>query len=110
MYFFYEILNSLKTVDEVKNFLKDILTLSELRMIKRRWHIAGLLFEGLDIRTVAYKSKTSTQTVSKIKRVLEEGHGGLVYALMLEKAKQKTEYVKLKKIKRGSSKYVKSWF
>ena len=62
IHFLYEIINNLKNVEEIKPFLKDILTSSELRMLKRRWHIASLLFEGNDVRTVAMKSKTSTQT------------------------------------------------
>lgn len=112
IYFFYEIISSLKNVEEAKLFLKDILTSSELRMLKRRWHIASLLYEGFDIRTVANKTKTSTQTVSKIKRILEEGHGGLSLALDRVKrmaVKERTELLKIRK-PRGGSKFVKSWF
>src|SRR3989344_3084054 len=112
IHFLYEIINNLKNVEEIKPFLKDILTSSELRMLKRRWHIASLLFEGNDIRTVAMKSKTSTQTVSKIKKVLEEGHGGLTTAIERSFEKQKKEkdqYLKSIKLKRGST-FVKTWF
>lgn len=112
IYFLYEIINSLKNVEEVKVFIKDILTKSELRMIKRRWHIASLLMEGLDIRNVAYKSRTSTATVSKVKRILEEGHGGLKLALArgkLRRDKEKEEYLKSKRVGSGS-KFVKNWF
>jgi len=112
IHFLYEIINNLKNVEEIKPFLKDILTSSELRMLKRRWHIASLLFEGNDIRTVAMKSKTSTQTVSKIKKVLEEGHGGLTTAIERSFEKQKKEkdqYLKSIKPNRGST-FVKTWF
>lgn len=112
IHFLYEIINNLKNVEEIKPFLKDILTSSELRMLKRRWHIANLLFEGNDVRTVAMKSKTSTQTVSKIKKILEEGHGGLKLALEKSFDKQKNDREKyLKSIKpKGGSKFVKGWF
>lgn len=112
IHFLYEIINNLKNVEEIKPFLKDILTSSELRMLKRRWHIASLLFEGNDVRAVAMKSKTSTQTVSKIKKILEEGHGGLKLALEKSFGKQKKDREKyLKSIKpKGGSKFVKSWF
>lgn len=112
IHFLYEIINNLKNVEEIKPFLKDILTSSELRMLKRRWHIANLLFEGNDVRTVAMKSKTSTQTVSKIKRILEEGYGGLKLALEKSFEKQKKEKEKYQKsIKhKGGSKFVKGWF
>ncbi len=112
IHFLYEIINSLKNVAEIKPFLKDILTSSELRMIKRRWHIANLLFEGHDVRTVALRSKTSTQTVSKIKKIIEEGHGGLKLAVERSSDKQKKEKeTYLKSIKPGGgSKFVKGWF
>ena len=106
IHFLYEIIHSLRNVDEVKLFLKDMLTTSELRMLKRRWHIANLLYEGYDIRTVAYKSKTSTTTVSKIKHILDEGNGGLNIALSSTRKTQE----KQRKRRVGGSKYVKDWF
>jgi len=111
VHFLYEIINDLRKVEELKPFLKDILTSSELRMLKRRWHIASLLLEGKDIRTVAMKSKTSTQTVSKIKKILEEGHGGLRYAIEKSHRKQKKEKEEFIKKNRpsGGSKFVKRW-
>lgn len=109
IFFLYEILNSLKNVDEVKLFVKDILTKSELRMLKRRWHIARLLTKGLDIRAVAQQSKTSTQTVSKIKKILEEGHGGLLLAIERTRAKQINER-RHARVGLRSSKYVRGWF
>lgn len=111
IHFLYEIVGMLKNVEEIKKFFKDILTRSELRMIKRRWHIANLLSEGFDIRTVAYKSKTSTQTVSKIKQILEEGQGGLRLALermSLRIKQERTRYIDSKRARAGS-KYVKGW-
>jgi len=91
IHFLYEIINSLRNTKEVKAFLKDILTRSELIMLKRRWHIAGMLYEGIDIRTVAMLTHTSTNTVNRIKRVLDEGQGGLIVALEKSKKKQKRE-------------------
>lgn len=112
IHFLYKVLHSLNNVEEIKLFIKDILTRSELRMLKRRWHIANLLLEGLDIRTVAMKSKTSTQTVSKIKQILEEGNGGLLLALNRvgdRMKKEKSMFSKTKKLK-GGSKLIKNWF
>jgi len=81
IYFLYEILSRLKNIDEIKVFFKDILTSSELRMLKRRWHIACLLDKDWDLRRVADKSKTSTSTVIRLKKLIEEGRGGLKLAL-----------------------------
>ncbi len=112
IHFLYEIFNSLKNVDEIKIFIKDVLTKSELRMLKRRWHIASLLLAGFDMRTVASKSKSSTNTVLKIKKILEEGNGGLKLALERSKIKEHKEKEKFLKAQRptGGSKYVKGWF
>lgn len=112
IHFLYEVINNLKNVEEIKPFLKDILTKSELRMIKRRWHVATLLAEGLGIREVADKSKTSTATVSKIKQVLEEGYGGLKLAIERSRLREKKEREKyLKSFSRASSpKLVRKWF
>ena len=112
IHFFYEILNSLKNVEEIKLFIKDILTKSELRMLKRRWHIVNLLNDGEDIRNAARKSKTSTATVIKIKIIMEEGTGGLKLALDRSskiKAKEKEDYLKSKQPIYGST-FVKKWF
>lgn len=112
IHFLYEILGSLKNVEEVKLFIKDLLTRSELIMLKRRWHIANLLYEGWDIREVAQKSHTSTQTVGRVKKSLEEGYGGLLLALERTKQKEKKdnkEY-RISKMPKGGSKYVKGWF
>lgn len=113
IHFLYEIFNSLKSTREIKLFLRDILTRSELRMIKRRWHIANLLLDpfGYDIRWISRKSKTSTQTISRIKSILETGEGGLKLAVErvrkhLEKERQK--YIDSKRS--GGSKFVKGWF
>jgi TrpR-related protein YerC/YecD len=106
IYFLYEALRSLKDIDEMKRFTKDIFTSSELRMLKRRWHIANLLAEGHDIRFVAQQTRTSTQTVMKMKLILEEGTGGLLLAMQRMWDKEKRSQTR---IIRGGSKYVKGW-
>jgi TrpR-related protein YerC/YecD len=111
IYFLYESIGVMSNIEELKNFFKDILTRSELRMLKRRWHVANLLNQGLDIRTVSRKSKTSTQTVSKIKQILEGNRGGL--KLAIDRVNKKTLKEKQQFISQrtsGGSKYVKKWF
>lgn len=112
IHFLYEIVFSLKDIEEMKLFLKDILTKSELRMIKRRWHIANMVYDGLDIRTIAARAESSTQTVSRIKKTMEEGNGGLRIGIERVNTKQSEErkkHLRSKKPRRGS-KFVKGWF
>lgn len=96
IHFLYDILNKLKNIDEIKVFFKDILTPSELRMLKRRWHIACLLDEGWDLRKAAVRSQTSSSTVVKVKKLIAEGRGGLKLALERTRSKrrQKVPYEK----------------
>lgn len=80
--FLYEIiLKAAKAQDELRNFLEDLLTSSEIRMIKRRWHVANLLDEGKSIRAVAQEAGVGTDTVERIAKKLDEGKGGLTKAL-----------------------------
>jgi TrpR-related protein YerC/YecD len=112
IYFLYDALNSLDNIDEVKLFMKDMLTKSELRMLKRRWHIANLLFQGNNIRSVAIEANASTQTVVRLKQILEEGQGGLSLAIQRTHKKIIDQHKKQNNAKRyrGGSKYVKGWF
>lgn len=80
--FLYEIiLKASRSLNELKFFLEDLLTSSEIRMIKRRWHVANLLDEGKSIREVAVEAGVGTDTVERIARRIEEGKGGLAKAL-----------------------------
>lgn len=108
IHFLYEIISSMSGRENLKLFLKDILTKSELRMLKRRWHIANLLFDGYDIRTIANMSRTSTATVMRVKQILEGERGGLLLGIKTFRAKIKQE--RKDKYPRQGSKFVKNWF
>lgn len=87
--FLYEvILKAAKVKDELRYFLEDLLTSSEVRMIKRRWHVANLLDEGKSIREVAVKAGVGTDTVERIARRIEQGKGGLARALELVRGRR----------------------
>ncbi len=53
------------------DILKELLTDSELRMIKQRLLIIKLLEEGLSIRAIAERAKVGTDTVVRVSRKLE---------------------------------------
>lgn len=72
----YEGILHLHTEDEIKRFLTDLLSPSELDDVNKRFHIASLLKEGLSQREVADKvrrtwRKASTTTVTKTKQILD---------------------------------------
>lgn len=62
-----------KNISIPDHVLKELLTASEIRMLKNRWQIVNLLEEGLSIRKVAEKVKVGTDTVVRVARMLEKG-------------------------------------
>lgn len=60
-----------KNIQIPVDFLKDLLTPSEWRMLKNRFQIMSLLEEGLSIRKVADKVGVGTDTVVRVARMVE---------------------------------------
>ncbi len=58
---------SLKNEKEVKNFLRDLLTLPEIKEASKRYYIASLLWDKkLTYKQIARQAKTSTATVTRV--------------------------------------------
>jgi TrpR-related protein YerC/YecD len=72
---------SLRSRDEVKRFLRDLCTLSELEALAHRWQTARLVDEGVPYHEVAQRVPTSTATVSRVAQWLRHGSGGYRLAL-----------------------------
>lgn len=77
---------SLRTVDEAKMFLRDLLTEGEIQMIVERWKVARLLDEGQSYREISSITGLSSRTIARISRWLQEGAGG--YRALLERRKK----------------------
>lgn len=60
-----------KNIQIPTNFLKDLLTPSEIRMLKNRFQIMNLLQDGLSIRKVATVVRVGTDTVVRVSRMME---------------------------------------
>ena len=73
---FYSMVSLLKTRDEVKNFFKDLLTLSEIVMISRRIQIAKMLLEGYTYDEIRKRLKVGFSNVAQVERWLNNGFGG----------------------------------
>jgi len=65
----------LKTKEDLKKFLEDILTPAEIETLYERLQIIKFLKSGLSQREIAEKLKTSTTTVNRWARVLKYGSG-----------------------------------
>lgn len=72
---------SLKSVDEVARFMRDIATTEEIRALSERWQAAKLIHKGEDYRTIAQKLKISPTTVSRVAHWLNYGTNGYKIAI-----------------------------
>ncbi len=67
---------SLETVDECRNFLRDLCTPAEMQALIDRWHVVALLHEGLPYRKIHDLTGVSVTTIGRVARFLHEGFGG----------------------------------
>lgn len=78
-------LSNLNRPDDIGRFLLDLCTPAEIREMEMRWRVAQLLDAGDDsYRNIAEKTGTSTTTVTRVARFLnDEPHQGYRTALAL---------------------------
>jgi len=78
---FYYMITLLKGSDEIVNFLKDILTPSEVVMISRRIQIAKRLIRGDTYDDIINNLKVGKTTINKVDRWLNNGFNGYKNAI-----------------------------
>jgi len=67
---------SLRSEEDVANFLRDIGTLRELHVLSERLEVARLLSKGLSYREVAQHVGASTTTVTRVAHFLRKREEG----------------------------------
>ena len=67
---------SLKTKDEVANFLRDLLTIAEIEEFANRLEMVRLLLKGYSYLKIAKETGSSTTTVTRVAHWLNHGCGG----------------------------------
>lgn len=77
---------TLKTPEEVGNFLRDLLTVAEIEEFANRLEIVRLLSQGQSYQEIAEKTKTSTTTVTRVAQWFFSGCGG--YATVMKRLKK----------------------
>lgn len=80
---FYDMVSLLQSRTDVKNFFKDLLTLSEVVMISRRIQIAKMLLQGRTYDEIKESLKAGSSTIGQVDRWLNNGFGG--YKDMIKK-------------------------
>jgi TrpR-related protein YerC/YecD len=76
---------AMRTQEELKRFLRDLCTLSELEALAHRWQTARLVDEGVPYHEIASRVPTSTATVTRVAQWVRHGAGG--YRLALERTR-----------------------
>ena len=74
--FLFEAVLRLKDIDECYNFFEDICTISELKALAQRLHVAKMLKEKKTYTEIAEETKASTATISRVNRCLNYGANG----------------------------------
>ncbi len=77
---------TLENADEVRQFLLDLCTPSEVEAIVDRWWTASLLKEGRSYREINEITGVSVTTIGRVARYMNMGEGGYRLALRREKA------------------------
>ncbi|MFZ2199255.1 MAG: YerC/YecD family TrpR-related protein [Microgenomates group bacterium] len=74
-------ISTLKTKEELANFLRDLMTVKELADISQRWQIVLLLNQCVPYLEIAKQVGVSTTTVTRCALWLHHGKGGYKTAL-----------------------------
>jgi len=89
---FWSAIAAFENKQQVKIFLNDLLTHTEMKMLAKRIQIAKMLLEGYDYRAIKGVVKVTDSTISNISNKLESGTDGLEFAVkFLIKTEQDVE-------------------
>ena len=66
----------LRSTEEAKQFLRDLLTEGELIEFGKRWRAANLLYQGTSYVEIVERTGLSSTTVARISKWLQRGSGG----------------------------------
>ena len=72
---------ALRTVEECRNFFRDLCTPAELQAMADRWVVAEMLGRALPYREIHRLTGVSVTTIGRVARYLNAGNGGYQGAL-----------------------------
>ena len=83
----YEAILALETLEECVNFFEDLCSVTELRAMEQRYHVAKLLHDGHIYNSILEHTGASSATISRVNRSLQYGSGG--YELVFDRLEDK---------------------
>ena len=78
-------LSLVRSQEEMRCFLRDLLTEKEIEEFSLRWKVARMLSEGAPYTTIVEETGMSSTTIARVQKWLMRGAGG--YRLILERQK-----------------------
>ena len=85
----YEAILTLETVEECIRFFDDLCSVTELRVMKQRYHVAMLLNQGHIYNSILEQTGASSATISRVNRSLMYGADGYEIAFKRLEEKKK---------------------
>lgn len=79
----YKAILSLKTENECRRFLRDLLTEAEIKEFTNRWKVARMLDKKISYEEIEKETGMSSTTIARVQKWLTNGMGG--YRLVLKK-------------------------
>jgi TrpR-related protein YerC/YecD len=74
-------IGTLRTVDELRAFFRDLCTPAEIEAMADRWAVVESLARGLPYREIYRVTGVSITTIGRVARYLAEGNGGYTTAV-----------------------------
>ncbi|HEX2938312.1 MAG TPA: YerC/YecD family TrpR-related protein [Ruminiclostridium sp.] len=87
--FLFEAILSLKSVGECYDFFDDLCTVSEIKALSQRLHVARMLKSHYVYSDIVRETGASTATISRVNRCLNYGSDG--YGKILERLEKNKE-------------------
>ena len=87
--FLFEAILKLEDINECYSFFEDICTISELKALAQRLHVARMLRDKKTYTEIAEETNASTATISRVNRCLNYGADG--YNAILDKLEENKE-------------------
>lgn len=84
----YKAILKLQTEEECEDFFADLCSPTELASMNQRYSVAEMLLEQTIYLDILNKTKASTATISRVKRVLTDGTGCLMRIIEQVKAEK----------------------
>lgn len=75
---------TLKTVPEMRAFLRDLCTPAELEAMVDRWNVVPYVLEGMPYREIHARTAVSITTIGRVARFISQGYGGYLAAAARE--------------------------